>query len=522
MSLFNQRKSRNRATVNHMGAPAYHYPDEYRLVSVLLTSFVQDSYYRSADQGMADLEAALARVDAQFAAKAAVYARRAFGMRSVSHLMAALLAERASETSWGASFYDQVVVRVDDMLEILAAYRQRYGDRRAPTNAMKKGFSRAFDRFDGYQLAKYRGEGKSVKLVDLVNLVRPVPTQKNAKALSELVAGTLRNQSTWESRISAAGQRTERAPEAKQEAWADLIREGKLGYMALLRNLRNLYEAKLSKQDFRKVIDQVADERAVRRSRQFPFRFLSAYGELTKLKGPRKKGILFERDDSRRLDQLLEALEKAVNVSVKNLPLLGGKTLILTDNSGSMRGDAGGGSAVSALSRRTTADIANLFAVLYWTRAYNTYVGLFGDRLINGEMDRTRGVFENFRTLNRQAQSCGGATETGIFDAFERLIEQREMVDRIVIFSDLQIGKGCRWYTGDGRRGGDFNKLYEAYRKINPEVKVFSVDLRGYGTTVFRVGEYKLAGWSEKIFDIMERCERDPKALITEIRSLEW
>jgi 60 kDa SS-A/Ro ribonucleoprotein len=436
--------------------------------------------------------------------------------------VAALLAERASGTHWGTAFYDQVVVRVDDMLEILAAYRLHYGDRRAPTNAMKKGFARAFDRFDGYQLAKYRGEGKSVKLVDLVNLVRPVPTQENAKALSDLVAGTLRNQETWESRISAAGQQAEARPEAKQEAWADLLRQGKLGYMALLRNLRNLLEAKLSNEDFGKVVKQVADERAVRRSRQFPFRFLSAYGEIAKLKRNGKDAITFEREDSGRIEQLLTALETAINVSVKNLPLLAGKTVILTDNSGSMRGDGAGGSAVSALSRRTTADIANLFAVLYWARSYNTYVGLFGDRLIDGEMDRTRGVFENFKALNQLAKTCGGATETGIFTAFERLIEQREIVDRIVIFSDLQIGKGCGWYTGDGRRGGDFNKLYEAYRKINPDVKVFSVDLRGYGTTVFRVGEYKLAGWSEKIFEIMERCERDPKALLTEIRAIEF
>ena len=101
---------------------------------------------------------------------------------------------------------------------------------------MKKGFATALGRFDDYQLAKYKGEGKEVKLVDVVNLVHPTQTAKNNFAISKLVNGELKSHDTWESELSAAGNDTE----AKKTVWNRLLDERKLGYFALLRNLRNI------------------------------------------------------------------------------------------------------------------------------------------------------------------------------------------------------------------------------------------------------------------------------------------
>ena len=66
-------------------------------------------------------------------------------------------------------------------------------------NSLKRGIRDAFDKFDGYQLAKYRGEGRTVKLVDVVNLVHPKPTDRNRDALEQLIKGSLRSTETWES-----------------------------------------------------------------------------------------------------------------------------------------------------------------------------------------------------------------------------------------------------------------------------------------------------------------------------------
>ena len=518
MAKFNLKKQRSRQTINHMGAKAYQYDERFELVSNMLTTFAEDSYYRSSQEGVERLVQLISKIkDKNFVAKAVLFARKEFHMRSVSHIMAAELAPYLSGTEYARDFYEKMVVRPDDMLETVAYYKAKVN--KAIPNAMKKGFAKAFDKFDGYQLAKYRGENKAVKLVDLVNIIHPVPTQKNATALQQLVDGQLRNTDTWEARLTDAGSENT----AKKEAWEDLILSKKLGYMALLRNLRNILKADVSEEAFAAAMRYLSDPVAVARSRQLPFRFLSAYQEIQKLDeeiDPR--WLVFEKDATNRKRQktIMKAIEKAINHSIENLPLLEGETVILSDNSGSMRGDRGGSSALSAMSKRTTADIANLFATMYWSRCNNTLIGLFGDRLILPKLNRHHGLFTNFNLVHSKGGKCGPGTEAGIFTMFERLIEEKRQVARIVIFSDMQIGKGCSWYDTKGRRGSDFNKLYETYRSINPSVRVYSVDLRGYGTTVFKDNVYKMAGWSEKIFKIMEMVEQDPNALISRIEEI--
>jgi len=132
-------------------------------------------------------------------------------MRSITHALAGYLAPKLSGTQYGKSFYDKVVHRVDDMQEILSVIKAQ--STKCVPNAVRKGFKAAFERFDAYQLAKYRTENKAIKLVDIVNLVHP----RHNKAIKQLVEGTLKNEQTWEAKVSAAGN-SENAT-AKEEAW---------------------------------------------------------------------------------------------------------------------------------------------------------------------------------------------------------------------------------------------------------------------------------------------------------------
>ena len=86
-------------------------------------------------------------MDPLFAAKAAVFARREYGMRSITHVLAGHLAKHSAGQEWAKEFYNQIIRRPDDMLEITAYYKAKGGNNLP--NAMKKGFARAFDKFDG-------------------------------------------------------------------------------------------------------------------------------------------------------------------------------------------------------------------------------------------------------------------------------------------------------------------------------------------------------------------------------------
>lgn len=491
---------------NYMGEKAYIRSPKIELVQAVLTSFIENTYYEKADKRLvriSELVEGVAKKDPEFVAKLAVFARTQFNMRSSVHVLIGELAQVHKGDNLISQIIPAVALRPDDLIEIVA-----YVQKPIP-NQIKKGVAKALTTFNEYQLAKYRANNKKMSLVDVVNLVRP----KHTEAIGKLIRGELRNTETWESQLSAAKGDKEKVT----AIWRGLLQERKLGYMAALRNLRNI-AATNDPETIRLAAEFIANRKAVSGSKQFPFRFLSAYEALQDY----TKGIstlTFEKDEDNAAT-LAEAVTKALGYSIENLPLLPGKTAILSDNSGSMRGDYGGSSAISANSSRNSASIANLFATLYWMRADNTYVGLFGDRLVSPVLDRAKSVFENYDLIAMAGETCGASTEQGIYDFFEEALANKTMVDRVVIFSDMQIGKNT-WYCHKAGTRQTFNQLFKKYKEFNPNIKVYSVDLRGYGTTVFSDGIYEFAGFSDKLFSIMEMTDQNPDALVKVIEDVQ-
>ena len=154
--------------VNEMGELAYVMSEKENLVSSVLTTFMTRSYYETEDEAVAKIKAAADGCDPLFVAKTAIYARQTANMRSSSHFLAAILADCASGTEWGRRFYERIVVRPDDISEILACYDIKHN---ALPNAMRKGFKKALEKFDIYQLDKYKMTRKSISLIDLFNQI---------------------------------------------------------------------------------------------------------------------------------------------------------------------------------------------------------------------------------------------------------------------------------------------------------------------------------------------------------------
>jgi 60 kDa SS-A/Ro ribonucleoprotein len=525
MAKFNVKAVVQQETAtNFAGGRAFIESPELEFASLLLTSFVKDQFYRDQTKTIDRVSELLdAGVRPEFAAKAAVYARNQYNMRSISHVVAGELAHRTKSSEWMRPFVKNVVVRVDDMLEILAYYEGKYGRKPVP-NALKRGIRDAFDKFDGYQLAKYRGEGKTVKLVDAVNLVHPAPTDRNREALKQLVEGTLRSTETWESKLTQAGQAAgvdgDKA-EMKSEAWAELVRTRKIGYMALVRNLRNIIE------DAPDVVYEACimllQPSLVQKSRMLPFRFVTARDEIEKVEhsaepGPVSKAIsslwgafrdgMTEGQTPRRENKaekaeatrlVLQTLNKAADIALANVPRLEGRTLVVVDESGSMTwGDR-------------PIEIASLFAAVLLKANTKADLMMFSNtaRYVSVNRDDT------LLTIQRQIASlavAGGTNFNAIFDRAETVY------DRIVILSDMQ-----GWMSGGGNVAGAPTEAFARYRrKTGADPHVYSFDLQGYGTLMFpERNVYALAGFSEKVFDVMPLLEQDREALIHEIEAVQ-
>ena len=73
-----------------------------------------------------------------------------------------------------------------------------------------------------------------------------------------------------------------------------------------------------------------------------------------------------------------------------------------------------------------------------------------------------------------------------------------------------------------GNRGENFNRLFQKYLKINPDVSVYTVDLRGYGNSMTKDNGNVIlvSGWSEKIFDMIYYIEQG-SSVVKEIMKIE-
>lgn len=475
MSRFNQT-SEGTKTVNLAGGQAYSQTPELELVSILLTSFANDQFYKSANDTFDRLKELVRICDKQFVAQAAVYARTQFGMRSITHVVASELAKHISGEKWAKYFYSAIVYRPDDMMEIVSYHTSKNG--KLP-NSIKKGFAKAFDKFDRYQLAKYRGEGKGFKLIDIVNLVHPTPIEKNADAINALVKGELKSFDTWETELSKAGQvstNEEEKADFKKDVWIKLIRENKLGYFALLRNLRNIIEQ--APEVINEAIETLTNEAIIKKSLVLPFRFITAFEEIAKL------------NDGKIVRTVLMALNKAVDIAVNNVPKFDGETLVVLDVSGSMSGKP--------------AVIGSLFSAVL-IKSNNADFMVFAD---NAQYVNINPMDSTITIANSLRFASGRTNFRAIFNVANK------KYDRVIILSDMQ------GWIGGYTPVNEFKK-YKKMTGANPFV--YSFDLNSYGSMQFpETNVFCLAGFSEKVFDIMKLMEQDKKALVNEIKKVSF
>ena len=556
MSKYNSKKESVKPTeVNYMGEMSFKLADKELLVSTVMTTFLQNSYYEREDEIVKRITDLVDKVDPLFSAKLAIYARNEGNLRSVTHLISALLAKYASGTDWGKRFYNRIVVRPDDMSEIVSAYAILNGmglnDLKKIPNSIKKGFKEALERLDAYQIDKYKMQNREVSLIDLVRLFHPKGNEKNAEAYKRLVNGEsladLYETKVLEKEMTKAGQATkdatqEEKDEAKREAITAVLDNVKgMPVMNLLRNLRNILLYAPDKVN--DACEQLIIEKKILNSRLLPFRFATAYAEIEKVmygdtKTKPTSSIVFESEETKQQvnessfnelkQNLLDAIEGAIEISCQNIPELEGNCAILCDHSGSCRGDRGGSSKVSAFSSTTTAMIGNLFGTMMAYRQHDVYVGLFGDRLIQVPFDRNKRLLDFNKQSYQMGAKCGGATEKGIYTFLETVVKEKKKIDNIIVFSDCQIGRGgdfTPWYGQTYvERSNHFHELFKEFRKINPKANFIVVNLRqSGGTSVFDKSQriLNIAGWTEKIFDIIKTQTVGWDEIIKRIESIE-
>ncbi len=495
---FNIFTQKQQTVVNHQGEKAFRLSPEAELYAAVVTASLNDGFYEKADDRLARIQELMLKNDPAFVARLAIYARNTMYLRSVPMVLAVELARLNSGNGLVAKTVNGVVKRADEITELLAYYQmanKRAGIKKLNklSKQIQKGLAASFNRFDEYQFAKYNRDA-DIKLRDALFLVHPKAKDEAQQGIFNRIASNqLAVPYTWETELSALGQVCYEDAGARQAAfrakWEELIESGKLGYMALMRNLRNIIEADVSVMHINRVCNQLSDEAAVAQAKQLPFRFLAAYREVQVLKS------VYVR-------MVLNALELAVQASVRNLKGFEDSTrvLIACDVSGSMQ------MPVSPKSKVMLYDIGLMLGMLMQSKCRLVITGMFGDRWKEINMSG-RSVLNNVQEYYKRAGEVGYSTNGYL--VIDDLLERRVRIDKVMMFTDCQM-----WNSKAD--GSNFDKSWKAYKAFAPEARLYLFDLAGHGNTPIRAERddvFLIAGWSDKVFDVLQAMENGASAI---------
>lgn len=403
---------------------------------------------------------------------------------------------------WNRRIVGEVCSRADEPGEFMAYWTTKFG--KPIPQPVKRGISDASQRlYNEYSFQKYDTDSHAWRFGDVIEMAHIAPAKFFQKDLFGLAIASrhgndfdhslpmitankkLREDAktdpsvlldpariasagmTWEDALSLAGNRV-----SKKELWEAVI--DSMGYMALLRNLRNFEQAGISKGATGKVTATLSDPEKVAKSRQFPFRFLSAYKNAQGMAwGP--------------------ALEEALDLSVKNIPDLNGRNLVLIDTSASMT------STMSDKSTLRRDEAAALFGLaLALKNPGSTDVHGFANGHFRHDFKKGASLLRTLEAFNRRNGEVGHGTET-----VRAVRETYQGHDRVFIFSDMQAFADYGSY-------GSYNS-----RTVTDEVPadkyLYGFNLGGYKASFMPSGEgtrHEIGGLTDSSFKMVSLLER--------------
>jgi hypothetical protein len=478
-----------------------------------LANFVGDDTFYEKGKARDDRFAALVRT---CAAQDPDWTRAFIGwLRAEGNMRTAPIVAAAEYVASGAPNGRQLVASVlrrpDEPGEFIGYWHAQHG-RNLPM-PVKRGIADALPRlYTARNILKYDGTGHAIRFGDVVEMVHPKPTSPEQSAIFKHVIdrrhgrdvadlpeslGTIgadaallalpeNERRAHLAEATAAGWSWERISgwvpggmDAK--AWEAVIPN--MGLMALTRNLRNFDNLKpgLSPAAVAEIQRRFADPEEVRKSRQFPLRFLTAWKNVSSMRWG-------------------NALETALQHSLSNVPELPGRTLVLIDVSGSMftaattrRRDS---HAAQALQPERW-EVATIFGLALGQRAEKADVYLF-DSTVKAQVD-----VAGADSILRLAQECSKYGHGGT-DTYGAVATTYAGHDRVIIITDEQTGPGVTpstWYNNGA------TTKWDSISHI--KVPFFTWNLAGYqvGHTPVQKNWYLFGGLTDAAFKLLPILE---------------
>jgi 60 kDa SS-A/Ro ribonucleoprotein len=475
--------------VTHEGGRAFGMSAKHELYTFVCTSMMSGDTFYETDRKRLDRfrrlvgAVAIDQKDTEWLSKLAIYAREQMHLRTTPTILTAELFGCDEEMAMRAA--DRVWLRGDEHLEAMA-YTKVIG---APfTKALLRGVARKLNSMDEYAMNKYAATNKAFSQRDAIRLAHPKPHDEHQSALFKYAVHGWKGLSeeeqnlldhirmlktggtaTWEQHVSKEG--------SSSESWTEAV--NKMGYMALLRNLRNLIEKGVPEEVLERAAERIQNPAAVAKSKQLPFRFLSAWKAL-----PPHAPTCIAR-----------AVSQALDHSAMNVPDLEGDTCVLVDESASM--------TWGTISEKSNLKVSDAARCLGAIMAHRETVGLwaFATRQEWIRVPPGSPVL-NIIAMLEATQVSGG---TYIGQAIGKALTFKKDYRRIIVCTDMQSMDNA-------------HAVITPWLGEDPSRALYVIDMSGYGKPCVASsvpGVHIVAGFSEKVFDWINAVEHsDPVKLI--------
>jgi len=425
----------------HEGAGAQPIDAQRELRRSVLTCLLwEDTFYEKGNGIASRIAELVTRNKSEDVAALACEARDQMQLRHVPLFLTRELARRKGAGPLTAETLEHVIQRADELGEFVVLY---WKTRKEPLSAgVKRGLAKAFTKFDAYQLAKYNREN-TVKLRDVLFLCHAKPKNaEQAETWKKLAENTLESPDTWEVALSAG--------KDKRETWERLLREGKVGGMAVLRNLRLMLAAGVAPK-------LVAERLEKGIARALPFRFVTA---------------------ARHAPKLEQAIENAMLKGIAGFEKLPGVTGIVVDVSGSMN------YRLAKKGETTRMDAAAGLAILLREKAEEFRIATFSDTCVT--LPARRGFALRDAIVASQAHSG-----TYLKRALSSLQGGKDWADveRVIAITDEQSHDG----------------ILPAWTK-----QAYVINVAPYKRGIsYGNGWTHIDGWSERVLDYIAAMEKE-------------
>jgi 60 kDa SS-A/Ro ribonucleoprotein len=470
------------------------------LFTTLLSGSLTSSPVGHESDDLSALRREIRLSDVDLVVKLAIHFGEERNFRDLAFLLTAELAACKGNDEKTAQLVVRIVRQPTDIPLWLEYYSRATKPAQRPGRAIRRSLSLLLNRLDEFQYSRCN-RNTQFALRDALRLLRPKAADRIRKTL---FTGILRDQipvrSTWEQEWHALYQQHYESPEQRQvilrDKWKEGISSFRIGYTALLDNLRPMLCAGVSGKVLKLAADYLGNAAAVARSGTNPLRMLEVYRALRRM----------EQGGAGMLE---EALERAVGNSSWARSGFGSKgvSVIAMDVSNSMR------RPVDSLSGVQRFDVAPLLAMSWKSRENQLITGIIGNNWRPLELPNKPALLavDEFRAHEGEA---GYAINAWL--VLQDLMRRQQMVDRVLIFTDYRLWDNR---TFNQPAGTDLGRCWRQYRtQCAPQAKLYLFDLAGYGSRSLECledGVFLIAGWKERMIDILEAVDAGQEIIET-------